>query len=47
LVTSFIGTAFSNMSLKEKNRKIKVTGRGGRRRKQLLDDLMEKKDTVN
>jgi len=35
------------MALKEKDRNIEVTGRGRRRRKQLLDDIKEKKDTVN
>jgi hypothetical protein len=35
------------MVLKEKDRGIEMTGRGGGRRKQLLDGLKETKDTAN
>jgi hypothetical protein len=34
------------MVLKEKDRRIELSGRGGRRLKQLLDDLKETKDKV-
>jgi hypothetical protein len=42
LVTFCAGTAFYNEFLKEKGG-IKVTGRRGRRRRKLLDDLKERR----
>jgi hypothetical protein len=41
LVTSWVGTAFCNMLLKER---IEVVRRRGRRPKQLLDDLKERRE---
>jgi hypothetical protein len=44
-VTSCAGTAFLNTLFKETRRgRIEVTGKRGRRRKNLLDDLKENKD---
>jgi hypothetical protein len=41
LVTFCVETAFYNGLLKERKRGIEVTGRQGRRRRKLLDDLKE------
>jgi hypothetical protein len=44
-VTSCVGTAFLNTLFKERERgRIEVTGKRGRRRKNLLGDIKEKKD---
>jgi hypothetical protein len=44
LVTFYVETAFYNGLLKERYKgRIEVTGRQGRRRRKLLDDLKERK----
>jgi hypothetical protein len=43
LVTFCVETAFYNWLLKERYKGIEVTGRQGRRRRKLLDDLNERR----
>jgi len=47
LFTSSVGTVFSNTLLLEREVKVEVTARWGRRPKQLLDALMEKRGYWN
>ena len=43
LVTFYIETAFHNGLLRKDNRGVEVTGKRGRRRRKLLDDLKERR----
>jgi hypothetical protein len=43
LVTFYVETAFYNGLLKERYKGVEVTGRQGRRRRKLLDDLKERR----